>query len=266
MNISETNRNIVTNTSAPSSTIATVINENTTNPVQSIAQSAQLTIANVLGALATVTNNRNSSSESNPVPKTASSNASIHFNGSSLTQEMAEAFSKKLTPAELKIIITMSEKLKKQTAVLDEANVSKEDMKARLTNAESIRDFLVEKLKNAGIEATKKSEKAIAKLTLSNDNVNELISRAEKEAKIFVSRETRDDINNVFTLVTTIKNDIGKTRQDMPNIIRKVNELETKFDEIKNIINPTNPFDTSYKDSISNMCDSIINKLKNTNI
>ena len=149
INISETNRNIVTNTSAPSSTIATVINENTTNPVQSIAQSAQLTIANVLGALATVTNNRNSSSESNPVPKTASSNASINSNGSSLTQEMAEAFSKKLTPAELKIIITMSEKLKKQTAVLDEANVSKEDMKARLTNAESIRDFLVEKLKNA---------------------------------------------------------------------------------------------------------------------
>lgn len=149
INISETNRNIVTNTSAPSSTIATVINENTSNPVQSIAQSAQFTIANVLGALATVTNNRNSSSESNPVPKTTPSNASINSNGSSLTQEMAEAFSKKLTPAELKIIITMSEKLKKQTAVLDEANVSKEDMKARLTNAESIRDFLVEKLKNA---------------------------------------------------------------------------------------------------------------------
>ena len=141
----------ITNNPAQSSSVAVRTNDSITNPVQSIAQSAQLTIANVLGALATVTNNRNSLSENNPMVKTVSSlnDSSNSSNTNILTQEMAEAFSKKLTPAELKIIITMSEKLKKQTVALDETNVSREDMKARLTNAESIRDFLVEKLKNA---------------------------------------------------------------------------------------------------------------------
>ena len=150
-NNSEIVRSAIANSNTPSSSVAVLTNDSITNPVQSIAQSAQLTIANVLGARATVTNNRNSLSENNPTVKTVSSlnNSSNSSNANSLTQEMAEAFSKKLTPAELKIIITMSDKLKKQTVVLDEANVSREDMKARLTNAESIRDFLVEKLKNA---------------------------------------------------------------------------------------------------------------------
>ena len=66
-----------------------------------------------------------------------------------LTQEMADILAKKLTAIELKAIIAISDRLKKKSVTADQLGIEKEDIRARLKSAEEVRDFLVDKLKNA---------------------------------------------------------------------------------------------------------------------
>ena len=49
----------------------------------------------------------------------------------------------------MKVILGIAEKLKKQNAVNDILLTEKEDLTARLQNTESVRDFLIDKLKSA---------------------------------------------------------------------------------------------------------------------
>jgi hypothetical protein len=66
-----------------------------------------------------------------------------------LTREMIEEFTKRLTPQQMKFIVSLVEKSKKQTSMVDMLAVEKEDLSARLQNTESIRDFMIDKLKTA---------------------------------------------------------------------------------------------------------------------
>lgn len=86
------------------------------------------------------------SSKSNGQTTAASNNPPI-----ALTREMADAFSKKLTGPELKVIISMTERLKKQSTAIEAITAEKEDVFAKMQNTETVRDFLVEKLRSAEI-------------------------------------------------------------------------------------------------------------------
>ena len=92
-----------------------------------------------------------------------------------LTQEMAETLSKKLTAIELKAIIAISERLKKKSASVDQLTVEKEDISARLKSAEEVRDFLVDKLKNAEL-ALKATMHEVSSLKKQSSADNEVIS------------------------------------------------------------------------------------------
>mmetsp|Transcript_76171 Transcript_76171/g.149438 ORF Transcript_76171/g.149438 Transcript_76171/m.149438 type:complete len:534 (+) Transcript_76171:61-1662(+) len=72
--------------------------------------------------------------------------------GPGLTKEIIDVLIKKLTPAELMVIMSVAEKLKKQTAKVNALSAEKEDLTARLENTESVRNFLIEKLKSAETE------------------------------------------------------------------------------------------------------------------
>jgi hypothetical protein len=49
-----------------------------------------------------------------------------------LTREMADALSRKLTPVELKAIISLTERLKKESSIVSSLTTEKEDLSARL--------------------------------------------------------------------------------------------------------------------------------------
>ena len=59
--------------------------------------------------------------------------------------------SKKLSGNELQLIISMTEKIKQLSLELEETRAEKEDMGANLQSAETVRDFLVEKLKGTSM-------------------------------------------------------------------------------------------------------------------
>jgi hypothetical protein len=103
--------------------------------------------------------------------------------GGGLTLEMADELSKKLNAVELKAIIGLSEKLKKQTSLLAEAETQKDDLITKLQNDENVRDFLVSNLKNA--------EKAI-KLHMNNVTMVKKQSNADQEIIGFLDLKVLD--------------------------------------------------------------------------
>ena len=60
-----------------------------------------------------------------------------------------DELSKKLSGKELQLIISMTERMKSLSLDLERATAEKEDTAANLQSAETVRDFLVEKLKSA---------------------------------------------------------------------------------------------------------------------
>ena len=100
-----------------------------------------------------------------------------------LTQEMAETLSKKLTAIELKAIIAISERLKKKSASVDQLTVEKEDISARLKSAEEVRDFLVDKLKNAelALKATMHEVSSLKKQASADNEVISFLDLKEQE-------------------------------------------------------------------------------------
>jgi hypothetical protein len=79
-------------------------------------------------------------------PKTEDPNAG---NEIKLTRDVVDELTKKLAPQQMKLILSIAEKAKKQAIAIDILTVEKDDLSARLQNTESIRDFLIEKLKTA---------------------------------------------------------------------------------------------------------------------
>lgn len=107
---------------------------------------------------------------------TYNTNAQINTNSFGLlTQEMADSLSKKLTAIELKAIIAISDRLKKSNVIVNQLSIEKEDLTARLKSAEEVRDFLVDKLKNAEL-ALKTSMHEIVSLKKQQSADNEVIS------------------------------------------------------------------------------------------
>jgi hypothetical protein len=66
-----------------------------------------------------------------------------------LTREIVDELTKRLTAQQMKVILGIAEKMKKQSSLIDSLNVEKDDLSARLQNTESVKDFLIEKLKTA---------------------------------------------------------------------------------------------------------------------
>lgn len=76
------------------------------------------------------------------------------------TREILDSLTKKLNAQEMKVVLDVAERLKKQSTANEALTVENEDLAARLQSTESIRDFLVDKLKSA--------EKALKALMLEN--------------------------------------------------------------------------------------------------
>ena len=148
-----------------------------------------------------------------------------------LTQEMAEMLSKKLTAIELKAIIAISERLKKKCAEVDQLTVEKEDISARLHSAEEVRDFLVDKLKNAEL-ALKASMHEVASLKKQASADNEVISFLDlkeqalnTENSILVKKCER--LQASYDLLSQSNN------QNEQSLIQQMDQYKTKYEDLE---------------------------------
>ena len=92
-----------------------------------------------------------------------------------LTREVVDELTKRLTPQQMKLILSIAEKLKKQASMIELLNDEKEDINSRLQNTESIRDFLIEKLKTAEL-AIKSMMNEVSTLKKQSASDSEVIS------------------------------------------------------------------------------------------
>lgn len=68
-----------------------------------------------------------------------------------LPKEMLDALSKKLSAAELKAVVALNDAMKKKVDEVDLLSAERDDVSARLQNTETVRDFLVQKLRAAEV-------------------------------------------------------------------------------------------------------------------
>ena len=84
-----------------------------------------------------------------PMPNTGVTDESVSIGDTLLTQQIAEVLARKLTAAELRVIVSMKEELDKQEQKIRKQTTEAEDLAAKIDNTERVRDFLIEKLKSA---------------------------------------------------------------------------------------------------------------------
>jgi chromosome segregation ATPase len=68
-----------------------------------------------------------------------------------LPKEFLDALSKKLSAAELKAVVALNDAMKKKVDEVDQLSAERDDVAARLQNTETVRDFLVQKLRAAEV-------------------------------------------------------------------------------------------------------------------
>ena len=90
-----------------------------------------------------------------------------------LSKDVTEALVKKLSATEYKAVLAVSEALKKQTAEGEQLRADKDDLAARLANTETVRDFLVQKLRSAelALKATMKEAGQLRKQALADGEI-----------------------------------------------------------------------------------------------
>src|SRR5690606_17782836 len=69
-----------------------------------------------------------------------------------LTSAMAEQLTRKLTNVEMKAILAMTDKLRKQSALINQLKADKEDLVTRLQGVEKVKDFLASSLHEKEME------------------------------------------------------------------------------------------------------------------
>lgn len=148
-----------------------------------------------------------------------------------LTQEMAETLSKKLTAIELKAIIAISERLKKKSIAVDQLTVEKEDITARLKSAEEVRDFLVDKLKNAelALKATMHEITSLKKQTSADNEVISFLDLKEQELTTQNSILTKkcERLQASYDLLSQSNN------QNEQSIMYQMEEYKSKYDDLE---------------------------------
>lgn len=90
-----------------------------------------------------------------PPPSKASAAAKSVLGDVPITEKIATSMASKLSGAELKSIIAMTEKTKKLEAILLQFQAENEDVRERLQGAESVKEFMMAKLKETEVALKK---------------------------------------------------------------------------------------------------------------
>ena len=121
---------------------------------------------------------------------TADSGSEIKLNAA-----MANSMASKLTPAELSIILRMREKLQKCETDANKWRLEKEDAMANLASVESVKEFLVARVRDTErvVQTQKEEMRAIEKKNLEDQEVivflDERVKELEKSVKDMKSKE-----------------------------------------------------------------------------
>mmetsp|Transcript_8222 Transcript_8222/g.12233 ORF Transcript_8222/g.12233 Transcript_8222/m.12233 type:complete len:687 (-) Transcript_8222:125-2185(-) len=91
--------------------------------------------------------------------RTSGVEAAAGFGG--LTASMADSMADKLTPTELAVIISMTEKLRQRDKDIKRLTAEREDLAARLEGTEAVKEFLIGKVQKTEAELKKSADAAV---------------------------------------------------------------------------------------------------------
>ena len=158
-------------------------------------------------------------SQNNPTTSSASTG---------LTSNMANSMTSKLSPSELSVIISMTEKISRLSA-------EKEDLSARLEGTEAVKEFLISKVRDAELALAQKSSEslAITQQTSSDQEVISFLDGRVRELERLYKACTSEKSKAVEEIQTLQKQSMKKTKviEDMLQFERQ--QLATQETEWK---------------------------------
>eukprot|EP01038_Epipyxis_sp_PR26KG_P012277 gene12277-16465_t len=146
-----------------------------------------------------------------------------------LSREMITVLTKKLNDSELKVILSIVEKLKKNTTTMNALTLEKEDLSARLQNTESVRDFLVEKLTTAEL-AIKNLMNEVSGLKRQATSDHEIISYLDLQVQD-LERQKVDLINKSTHLQASLDLQVGSHSHSEQLLMYELEEYKQKLEK-----------------------------------
>ncbi|KAL9180100.1 hypothetical protein ACHAXT_008070 [Thalassiosira profunda] len=151
------------------------------------------------------------SGDASGTPASAAANPAASADAGSeikLNAAMASSMASKLTPAELSIILRMREKLQKCEADANKWKLEKEDAMANLASVESVKEFLVTRVRDTERVVQKQKEDMREK-----DNKN----LEDQEVIVFLDERVKE----LESAVEATKSKEAATRQEVQSVVEK---------------------------------------------
>ena len=188
------------------------------------------------------------SSEVVPSPMTTTQNKPQQSSGSTditqtagLTPSMADSMADKLTPAELSVIIAMTEKLRQREKDIKRLTAEREDLAARLDGSEAVKDFLIGKVQKTEAALKKSTDEAVLvqQQTASDQEVIAFLDGRVQELEK-AGKETTDKKTKLEKLLLQTKEQNEKRNKVLEDMLQferqQLAEQEKDFKATKKVL------------------------------
>mmetsp|Transcript_22796 Transcript_22796/g.38040 ORF Transcript_22796/g.38040 Transcript_22796/m.38040 type:complete len:546 (-) Transcript_22796:56-1693(-) len=147
-----------------------------------------------------------------------------------LTKEIVDVLIKKLSAAELKVILSIAERSKKQIVTIESLNTEKEDLIARLENTESVRNFLIEKLKAAEteIKSLMGANSSLKRQSLSDQEIILFLDQKGDE----MAAEKEELVRKCNQLQASLDLQVGTYSHKEQQLTVELNELKFNYEKL----------------------------------
>lgn len=185
-------------------------------------------------------NNVNSASSVSSASTPATASTSVTSSTSdknpptTLTAQMANSMTSKLTPSELSIIINMTEKIKRVTA-------EREDLAARLESSESVKEFLINQKRDLELSVDKKTQELV-RVRNQNASDQEVIAFLDQkvqslEKELSQTKSSKQNLESHFSEYKHTSTQKIKVIEDMLQFERQqLSEQEKDWKNVKKVL------------------------------
>ena len=158
-----------------------------------------------------------------------------------LTATMADSMADKLTPAELSVIIVMTEKLRQREKDVKRVTSEREDLAARLDGSEAVKDFLIGKVQKTETTLKKCNDEAVLvqQQTASDQEVIAFLDGRVQELEK-IGKETADKKSKLEKLLLQTKEQNEKRNRVLEDMLQferqQLAEQEKEFKATKKVL------------------------------
>ena len=141
--------------------------------------------------------------------------------GLGLTASMADSMADKLTPTELAVIISMTEKLRQRDKDIKRLTAEREDLAARLEGTEAVKEFLIGRVQKTEAELKKSADAAVlfGQQTASDQEVIAFLDGRVQELER-TSKATSENKNKLDSLLKQSRDQNDKRQKVLEDMLQ----------------------------------------------